>query len=458
MTLTPSSILKSKITVVGAARSGIAAARLLASKGARVFLTEVSPREEIALADTLEGEGIALEFGGHTDRAFDAGVIVVSPGVPSDSPILLEATKRGIPIMSELELASLFCPAPKFAVSGTNGKTTTTMLLGEILRNTGKNIVVAGNIGYAFSDAVRETSGDIDAAVLEVSSYQLDHCVSFHPKVAVITTITPDHLDRYHGSFEQYVASKQRLFMNQTPKDALIYNADNDATVSAVQSAPSRSYPVSIETAPGKGAWLEGKHIVLHDGGKKHQLVSVDELLLRGAHNHMNVMMASLAAFLHGVKVDVIRETVLSFKGVEHRLEFVRELDGVTWINDSKATNVDSVLIALRSIDRPAVLIAGGRDKGAPYDPLFDAIGECVRAAVLIGEAADRMEKAFEPFTNVHRASSLFDAVQTARALARTGDTVLLSPACSSFDMFENYEHRGQEFKLYVNQLRAQSS
>ncbi len=440
------------VTVIGAARSGLAAARLLHHKGVSVFLTELSPasRYEDA-ARLLAADGIPHEFGQHSARVFAADLMVVSPGVPSDAPIIVEAERRGLPVISEIELGAMFLDGPLIAVTGTNGKTTTTTLCGEICKASGRRTLVAGNIGKAFTEALHEFEGVIDIAVLEISSFQLDTCLTFHPSTAVITTITPDHLNRYHGDFQEYVASKQRVFMNQCAQDHLIYNFDDPVVTSAIKSAGAELFPVSSMQRLSRGGWRENGSLVIDAGYGKELLARVEDLQVYGRHNYMNVLMAGLAARLEGVGIDVLRGAVMEFKGVEHRLEFVCEIDGVRWINDSKATNVDSVGIALQSYRQPVVLIAGGRDKGAPYDPLVELVREKVRAMVLIGEAAEQMERVFAPVTKVTRARDMREAVNIARMAAQSGDIAMLSPACASFDMFDNFEQRGQVFKECVH-------
>lgn len=446
-----------RISVLGAARSGIAAALLAAERGARVFVSEAGSRERFAeQAALLAAQGVAVEFGGHSDQVYDADLLVVSPGIPLDAPVIVAAQKRDMQVIGELEFGARFCDMPIVAVTGTNGKTTTTMLTGAIYAAAGLQPIIAGNIGIALCDAVRTASAGVGAAVLEVSSYQLDLSVRLHPSIAMITTITPDHLERYHGDFDEYIGSKQRVFMNQGADDALIYNLDSLDTVRSIMPARSRRFPASVTSIPGLGGWLEGRRLVVDIGAGREVVASIDELHLRGRHNYMNILMAALAARLGGIAIEVVHEAVCAFAGVEHRLEVVRRVGQVTWINDSKATNVDSLITALQSFTQPVVLIAGGRDKGSPYDPVLDLVREKVRAAVLIGEAADRIAQAFDGVTETVRAASMPDAVAQAQALAQPGDVVLLSPACASFDMFENFEHRGIVFKKLVHALGAE--
>jgi UDP-N-acetylmuramoylalanine--D-glutamate ligase len=442
------------VTVIGAARSGVAAALLLRARGVPVFLSEYGPAARCGdAAARLQADGIPSEFGGHSERVHEADLLVVSPGVPGDAPVLLEAERRGIPVISEVELGTMFLDVPIVALTGTNGKTTTTTLTGLIYEAGGMRPMVAGNIGRAFCAAIMEQGSETGAAVLEVSSFQLDTCVSFHPHIAAITTITPDHLYRYHGDFMEYVASKQRIFMNQGADDFLIYNYDDVVVDGAVKTARAQVMPVSSMQRLRRGGWLQEGQLVLDTGDGRESIAHVDELQVQGRHNYQNVLMASLAGRLGGVTMDAVREAVRAFRGVEHRLEFVCDIDGVSWINDSKATNVDSVVIALQSVRRPVILIAGGRDKGAPYDPLFDLVREKVRSMILIGEAADRLEHAFAGRTTIVRARDMQEAVNVARVAARPGDVALLSPACASFDMYESFEHRGRDFKECVRSL-----
>ncbi len=439
------------VTVIGAARSGLAAARLLKRKGVTVFLTELSPEEKYAeAAAILRSENIDHEFGGHGDRVFTSDLIVVSPGVPSDAPIIVEAERRDIPVISEIEVGAMFLDGPIIAVTGTNGKTTTTTLTGDIAVASGRQSLIAGNIGLAFTDAIFQHEGPIDMAVLEISSFQLDTCVTFHPTTSVITTITPDHLYRYHGDFQEYVNSKMRVFMNQGPEDNLVYSYDDPVVTGAIKTARAALWPVSTLQRLQRGGWRENGSLVMDAGYGKETVARVDDLQVHGRHNHMNVLMSALAARLEGIGIDVIRKTVMEFKGVEHRLEYICEVDGIKWINDSKATNVDSVVIALNSYRNPVVLIAGGRDKGTSYEPLLDIVRDRVRAMVLIGEAAERMEAVFAPVTRVTRARDMLEAVNIANMAAQPGDIAMLSPACSSFDMYDNFEHRGRVFKECV--------
>jgi UDP-N-acetylmuramoylalanine--D-glutamate ligase len=446
-----------RYSVLGGARSGLAVARLLAGRGASVFLSDSAPAEKMrAAAASLDAIGVPFEFGVNSRRVLDADTVVVSPGVPSDSPLVKEALASGIGVVSELEAASWFCPAPIIAITGTNGKTTTTVLTGRMLSDARKSPAVAGNIGTPFSGVVAGLT-PADVVVLEVSSFQLDYIRSFRPKVAVILNITPDHMDRYQHRFENYIAAKERIFLNQGTGDVLIYNDDDEVTRAAV----TRDAPAGVERLPfstakhlDRGAFLSEGVLRVAAGGAALDIVKAGAMTLRGEHNLANAMAASLAATVMGVPAASIRATLRNFKGVEHRLEFVRELDGIAYVNDSKATNVDSVWYALRSFDRPLVVLMGGRDKGNDYTRLAEPVKKNVRAIVAIGESAGRVRAAFAGTVHVESASTMEEAVSAARRLARAGDTVLLSPACASFDWFENYEHRGKVFKDVVMSLR----
>lgn len=443
----------SRVTVLGAARSGIGVAKLLRSKGARVLVSDQRPEDELREAhNELTTAGIAVETSGHSERVFDASLIVLSPGVPSEAPVVREALRRAIPLVSELEVASWFCNAPMIAVTGSNGKTTTTTLIGRILGDAKKKHVVAGNIGTAFSSVVLDMAEE-EIAVLEVSSFQLDHCETFRPDISVLLNITEDHMDRYQHSMERYAASKARVFMNQRAADTLIYCADDPWTTNVVAKAGCRTIPFSYTNPQREGAWVQDGVIRLALGSEKHEIIPVDQMTLRGAHNVSNAMAAVITGFLSDVRPASMRATLRNFKGVEHRLELVRELNGVHYYNDSKATNVDSVRFALQAFTDPIILLLGGRDKGNDYSVITSLVRKHVKAIIAIGESAQKVEAAFREEVPVSRAASMEQAVASASGLAEQGDIVLLSPACASFDWFTNYEHRGRVFKELVNHL-----
>jgi UDP-N-acetylmuramoylalanine--D-glutamate ligase len=441
------------VTVIGAARSGVGVAKLLASAGARVFVSDSGERSKIQpYIDELDRFTIPYETGRHSQQAYDAELMVVSPGVPSDAPVVVEAQKRGLAIVSELEAASWFCRVPIIGVTGTNGKTTTTTMIGRMLHDAGRLHIVAGNIGDAFSNHAAQLNSN-SVAVIEVSSFQLDHIDQFKPKVAMILNITPDHLNRYGNSMERYIASKKRITMNQDADDVFIYNADDPIVSELAAASKARTFPFSIAKRLNEGAYLENDTLHLRIGGRTAAIVPRDEMNVPGLHNAANALAAMLAVTVFGVEPGSLRHTLATFKGVEHRLEFVLEVNGVRFVNDSKATNVESTWHALRSFAVPLVLMLGGRDKGNDYSRIDGLVREKVKAIIAIGESAQKVEDHFGPFMNVVRADSMEGAVETALTNAKRGDTVLLSPACASFDWFTSYEHRGKVFKECVHSV-----
>lgn len=448
----PDKIKSARVSVLGAARSGVAVARLLQSHGAVVFVSDKKPKEEAAQQiQLLESIGVQYEFGSHSDRLFDADFIVVSPGVPSSLNLVQHAIKVGLRVYSEVEVASWFCEAPIVAITGSNGKTTTTTLTGKILEKAGRKTVVAGNIGFPVSDYVSDMKGNT-IAVLEVSSFQLDHIDTFKPNVAVLLNITPDHLDRYE-SYQAYMSSKFRIFMNQSADDFSVYNHDDTAVDRHCSGLQTKRKPFSAKEKTACGGFVDDGKVYIVEKGEPVCLIDAAEMKIRGIHNLYDSIASALAARSLGISFEGIADTLREFPGVEHRLEPVRELDGVRYVNDSKATNVDAVWYALGSFDSPIVLIAGGKDKGNDYSPLFEVVRKKVRALILIGVAAPKMQKELSDKTKCIVASSMEDAVAKAKREARKGDVVLLSPACASFDMFQDYEHRGREFKRLVMEL-----
>lgn len=440
-----------RFSVIGGARSGIAVAELLHRNGGRVLISDAGDggknRQPV-------DPGIMSEYGGHTSLVFEADVVVLSPGVPSDAPVVREALTRGRPVVSEVEVASWFCDAPVVAVTGTNGKTTTTTLLGRMFSDARRPAAVGGNIGVAFSQVVESLTPD-STALLEISSFQLDHSESFRPRVSVLLNITPDHLDRYDHSFEQYIDAKCRVFARQREGDTIVYNHDDPVTRENVQRRlPPAVHQLPFSTTPvtEEGAWVVNGMMRSVVRGSSMDIIPTADISIRGQHNLYNAMAATLAARAMGVSAASLRATLRNFKGVEHRLEFVRELNGITYINDSKATNVDAVWYALQSYTAPLVVLIGGRDKGNDYAPLRDPVRDHARAVIAIGESAGKVVAAFGDVTHVEQAASMEEAVTRATACAHQGDIVLLSPACASFDWFENYEHRGRVFKEIVMQ------
>jgi len=444
---------KKKVTVIGAARSGIAVAKLLRAHGAGIFVSDSASSEKLQSSlSQFQSEKIEYETGKHTARVYECELMVISPGVPSNAPVVLEARKRDIRVISELEVSSWFCRSPIVAITGANGKTTTTTLIGRILDHAKKKHVVAGNIGTAFSSVVLELA-ETDIVVLEVSSFQLDHIETFRPKISALLNITPDHMDRYDHSMEKYAASKAKIFQNQRSEDVLIYNSDDEWTNRIIPQAKSRKIAFSIRQKLNEGAFVEKEKLVTSLGGVKTGIIDIDRIFIKGKHNLYNSMAAVLAGQLLGVESDSLRSTLEEFKGVEHRLEFVREIDKVRYYNDSKATNVDSVWYALQAFREPIVLLLGGRDKGNDYSRLTELVKKQVKAIVAIGESAGKVEQEFSNTVSIKKAGTMDEAVATAHSIAQSGDIVLLSPACASFDWFKNYEHRGQVFKELVKNL-----
>jgi UDP-N-acetylmuramoylalanine--D-glutamate ligase len=440
--------------VVGLAKSGVAAARLLRRLGVRVLASDSSPLESLTEeARALDREGCTLWAGGHPDAAFvGADLVVVSPGVPLELPALASVRARGVPIIGELELAWRVMEADAIAITGTNGKTTTTALTGELLRTQVRPVLVGGNIGIPLAEHAIEFPGD-GIVVVETSSFQLDTVDLFRPRVAAVLNITPDHLDR-HGTFERYVDAKARIFANQGPTDCAVLNADDPVTAGLAGRVRGRVIWFSRLTTLTHGVFIYDGWIVAKLNGSTERICPVGEITLRGQHNVENVLAATACALWTGMGPSAIRRGIAAFRGVAHRIERVHDDRGVVYYNDSKGTNVDSTIKALESFTEPVVLIAGGKGKGQDFAPLAEAARGRVRGAVLIGQDRDRIRTALEAADiPVETADSMDDAVRRARDVARVGDVVLLSPACASFDMFRNFEHRGDVFKSAVRAL-----
>jgi UDP-N-acetylmuramoylalanine--D-glutamate ligase len=445
-----------KVLVVGLGKSGLAAALFLRRKGAQVTVSDVRSAESLASEiPALLEEGIMVEAGGHgllTFRRQD--LIVVSPGVPLDTPELAQARSFGLPVIGELELAAQFLKGKILAITGSNGKTTTTTLAGAILAEAGIPSLVGGNIGVPVVDLI-ERSTDATWSVLEVSSFQLESTETFHPAVAVILNITPDHLDR-HGSFENYARAKERIFAQQNEGDALVLNADNARAAQAAARSAANVLWFSIEHPVDRGSWIENGWVVYRSGPASavEKILPLDRIPLKGAHNVENVVAAVCATRQAGASAEAIGRAIAKFQAVEHRLEFVASINGVDFYNDSKATNVDATAKAVAAFPSGIHLILGGKDKGSDYTTLSDLLRERVRAVYTIGSAAAKIESQLRGVVSLHSCATLEKAVNAAAAAARPGEVVLLAPACSSFDQFENYEHRGRVFKELVNELR----
>ncbi|QMV20231.1 UDP-N-acetylmuramoyl-L-alanine--D-glutamate ligase [Granulicella sp. 5B5] len=476
--------LKNKrVLVVGLGKSGLAAAQFLKERGARVTVSDARPATLIAELPSLLEQGFSVEAGSHgllTFRRQD--LIVVSPGVPSSTPELVQVRALGMRIIGELELGAQYLQGEIIAITGSNGKTTTTSLVGEILKAAGRPTLVGGNIGRPVTAMVAESvalsnnpsgaeapvlsapqDGRAEArplqsgtvwSVLEVSSFQLETIETFKPRIALVLNITPDHLDR-HGSFEAYATAKARITENQTADDFLVLNGENKAAQMVAAKTKAQIYWFSARRPIKQGVFVHGESIlfVAKEGAIAEPVMPVSEVPLAGAHNVENVLAAVCAARLAGVSSEVIRGAVKSFKAVEHRLEFVREVRGVKYYNDSKATNVDATEKAIAAFAGGVHVILGGKDKDSDYATLAPLLRERVKTVITIGSAAEKIERQLAGVVKIENAETLQRAVAKAEELAVAGDTVLLAPACASFDQFENYEHRGRVFKELVQAL-----
>ncbi|HET9401795.1 MAG TPA: UDP-N-acetylmuramoyl-L-alanine--D-glutamate ligase [Candidatus Acidoferrales bacterium] len=444
-----------RVLVVGLARTGIATALFCAERGARVTVSESRTEAEIPEAVAkIRAAGCTLELGGHRAESFLAqDLIVPSPGVPAHSSFLLAAREAKIPVWSEIEFAWRFLRGKLIAITGSNGKTTTTALIGHIVAGARIPTIVAGNIGTPLISRVMETSSQT-VTVLEASSFQLELIDKFRPDVALLLNITPDHLDR-HPSLEHYAQAKARIFLNQVAAAAAVINADDPA---AVQYAPSipQVFWFSRAKRVASGVFLRDDQVVFRRDGSETVLLRRSDIGLRGEHNVENVMAAAGAAFLVGVDPKSIAEGVRSFAGVEHRIEFVAEINGVNYYNDSKATNVDATLKALDAFPRNLIVILGGKDKGSDYTLLRDLLSRRAKLALLIGAATEKIAAQIAGAVAIEKVETIERAVTRASQLAQPGDTVLLAPACASFDQFQNYEHRGRVFKQRVRLLEEE--
>jgi UDP-N-acetylmuramoylalanine--D-glutamate ligase len=442
------------VLVVGLGKSGVASALFLKAHGARVTVSDTKSGDELRNEiPVLLDHGITVETGGHGDRTFRGqDLIVVSPGVPVDAPPLVQARALGENVIGEIELAARFLPGPIVAITGSNGKTTTTTLTGEIIGAAGFPVLVGGNIGTpAISLVERAERGTV--AVLEVSSFQLETIQTFRPTVAVVLNVTPDHLDR-HRTFEAYADAKARIFENQQASDYAVLNADDPTCVTMAARTKAQVFWFSRQKEVQQGAWVQAGNVLFRDQKGQREILLVSEIPLKGAHNLENVLAAVSAGALMGCSPGKIREAVRSFKAVEHRLEFVATVGGVDYYNDSKATNVDATIKALESFPANIHLILGGKDKGSDYSVLNDLLRQRVKRVYTIGAAAGKIESQIVfPKGEIVHAETLENAIRKANAVAQPGDVVLLAPACASFDQFKNYEHRGRIFKEVVRGL-----
>ncbi len=440
-------IKNKNISVIGAVRSGIGAAKLIKKLGGNPFVSDSGKNESLnKSAEILKENKIEFEIGEHTNKVFDCDIMVVSPGVPSNAPVLMEAKEKKIEVISEIELAYNFCKGKIIAITGTNGKTTTTSLCGHLFKTCGVKTFVAGNIGTAFSDVVLEASEN-DFIILEISSFQLDLIKQFKPNVGMILNITPDHLNRYENKFENYINSKLRIYKNQDRNNYIILNKDDETLINSLTNYKSSGFYFSLHESQLDGCYLSGNQVMYNEGGELKFTCNISEINLKGEHNIANAMAALIAVKIFNLDNEKIKEGLKTFHGVEHRLEFVREVNGVKFINDSKATNVDSVWYALRSFEEPIFLILGGQDKGNDYNKIKQLVIDKVKKIYAIGSSADKVFNFFHSEVKVEIKPSLEDVVIAANQEARENEIVLLSPACASFDMFDNYEHRGKLLK-----------
>ena len=442
-----------RLVILGGGESGVGTAILGKQKGYRVFVSDIGKIKR-KYKDVLEHFEIDWEEEKHTvEKILNADVVMKSPGIPDTIPLIIQLTENGIPVISEIEFAASYTDATIIGITGSNGKTTTTMLTDHILKNGGLNVGMAGNIGDSFAKMVAENN--FDFYVLEISSFQLDGIVDFRPNIAILTNITPDHLDRYDNKFENYIASKFRIAINQTEEDFFIYDADDEVITSWLKEHPvkSRLMPFSLKSELKEGAYLKDKNIRITTLNETMEMTT-DALALEGQHNLKNTMAATTAAKLIGIRKETIRQSIENFQGAPHRLEKVLKIQHVQYINDSKATNVNSVFYALDSIKTPIVWIVGGVDKGNDYRELMPLVREKVKAIICLGLDNTPIKDFFGNVVDLMvETYAMEEAVKVAYKIAGRGDTVLLSPACASFDLFENYEDRGNQFKAAIKNL-----
>ena len=445
--------MSDKLVVLGGGESGVGAAILGKSKGFDVFLSDRG-NLHARYKEELIRRNIPFEEGLHTESmVLAADLVVKSPGIPDKVPLIVALQEKGVPVVSEIEFASGYTDAKIIAITGSNGKTTTTLLTYHLLKNAGYNVGLAGNIGESFAWQVAEKQ--FDYYVLEISSFQLDNIVSFHPHVAILLNITPDHLDRYDYSFKKYTDSKFNIIKNQTSEDDFIYFDDSAVileTFANREIIPAK-LGISLQHEIKEGAWLNNGHLIVNN--KNHSFrQNFSELPIKGPHNAINAMAAILAAQSAGVKTDQIKQGLLSFVNAPHRLEQVAVIDGVKYINDSKATNVDSVFYALGSFSQPVILIAGGVDKGNDYSEIEELVRQKVKGLIILSVQFEKLQDYFKEIVpQLYITQDIQDAVNQAKSWAHSGDVVLLSPACASFDLFNNYEDRGDKFKAAVRNL-----
>jgi UDP-N-acetylmuramoylalanine--D-glutamate ligase len=445
---------KHRIVILGAGESGVGAAILARKQGFDVFVSDLGPIAE-RYKTMLEDLGVSYEEKKHTEGLIlNAAEVIKSPGIPGTVPLVKQLRAKGVPVISEIEFAKRYTQAKTVCITGSNGKTTTTMLTYHILKKAGLNVGLAGNIGNSF--AAQVATENFDWYVLEISSFMLDDMYQFKADIAVLLNITPDHLDRYEYKLANYAASKMRIVRNQTAEDYFIYCADDEETLKVLKNTKveSRQYPFSIRKKIEEGAYLEGNNLHININQEDQLTMSISDLALQGKHNIYNSMASGIVAKVLDIRNATIRESMGDIKNIEHRLEHVAKISGVDYINDSKATNVNSTWYALESVNPQVILIMGGVDKGNDYEMLRELVHDKVKAIICLGKDNKRIHEAFESDVEVIvNTFSAHEAVQVAYHLAKKGDTVLLSPACASFDLFKNYEDRGNQFKMAVKEL-----
>lgn len=446
--------MNNKIVILGAGESGTGAAVLAKKNGFEVWLSD-SGKIKDKYKNVLSHFEIAFEEGRHTEeKVLLAGQVIISPGIPLSAPIVKKIRAKGIPVISEIEFAARYTTARKICITGANGKTTTTLLTYHILKKAGINVGLGGNVGESF--AMQVANNNFDWYVLELSSFQLDSMFDFKADIAILTNITPDHLDRYEYKFEYYIDSKFRITQNQTEKDAFIYCLDDEVSAAEVRKRNLKAQIYTLSCQPGNtstNAYLIENKIHININNNPFTM-TLEELALQGKHNVYNSMAASIASKLVDIRKESIRQSLSDFENVEHRLEFVARIHGIDFINDSKATNVNSTWYAIETCDAPIIWIAGGIDKGNDYTKLFELVEQKVKAIICLGVDNSKIIELFgHKVDAIYETQSAEQAVLTAYTIGKKGDTVLLSPACASFDLFENYEERGDKFKLAVKNL-----
>lgn len=442
-----------RVSVIGLARSGVAAAKLAKDLGAQVFVSDISDSNDIIQAfQELQKFGIKGELNGHTESIYNADLWVISPGVPKDAEIIQHAMVKDIPIVSEIEFASWFTTAPIIAVTGSNGKTTTVYMLNEMCQSDDIEPILSGNVGNPFSNSVRHDLSNPNpnrVHVLEISSFQMEFILHFKPYIALFLNLSPDHLNRYKD-MDDYVSAKMNMWSNQTKDDFLVFNGDDDLLAKRIAPAKAKKIPFSLQSDPKSLFKLNATKIY----DQKHAtLINLDDIALPGKHNLSNYLGAATAATLLGIASSKIADVMKSFCGVPHRLEHVKNINGVTYINDSKATNVDAVKVALDSFKNPILLILGGRDKGGDFLSLYPHTHN-VKEVLTIGESEEAIAMLLGDAVRLRSCGSLKSALEVAHSNAQPGDVVLLSPGCASFDQFENFEHRGNVFRRLVQELK----